>query len=146
MKEEAKSYRQENALILKQKANNIFSGIKMFFVNMIEEVKLYREERKQNKELDAKLKEEENLVDEEYIKMIEELKEQQRKAKESIREEHNQTKVEQQHQQGTDRAAGFRNQMAEMAKTEDTAIETTTAQDEPTQEQPQVIIQNDGAR
>lgn len=113
--ENAKNSISKNALILKQKMN-IFSRIGLFFSNMMEEAKLHRDERKQNSELDAKLKEEEKAMDEEYRKRMKELREEQRKSKEELREEHNRSKEEQQQQQSSDRAADFRAQMEQMAK------------------------------
>lgn len=107
--------REEKSLIIKQKMN-IFSRIGEFFNNMIEEAKLYREERKQNKELDAKENEEEAALDEEYAKKIEELKREQEERRAALREKQDESRAQQNQQQNSDRAAEFRAQVEQMAK------------------------------
>lgn len=107
--------REEKSLIIKQKMN-IFSRIGEFFNNMIEEAKLYREERKQNKELDAKEDEEEAALDEEYAKKIEELKREQEERRAALREKQDESRSQQNQQQNSDRAAEFRAQVEQMAK------------------------------
>ena len=107
--------REEKSLIIKQKMN-IFSRIGEFFNNMIEEAKLYREERKQNKELDAKENEEEAALDEEYAKKIEELKREQEERRAALREKQDESRAQQNQQQNSGRAAEFRAQVEQMAK------------------------------
>lgn len=119
--------KEEKALIVRQKFN-IFSRIGNFFKSMIDEVKLYREEKNQIKDLKEKQREDASMIDDDFERKMQELKEEHEKAKQELREKQQKEKENRQNQLGKDTAADFRKQMAEMGKTE---------QDVPTPQEPQ---------
>lgn len=109
--------KEEKALMIRQKFN-IFSRIGNFFKTMLEEAKLYRQEKNQIRDLKTKQKEDEKLVNEEFARRMQELKEEYEKEKQGLRESQQKEKEEQQTQSSKDIAADFRKKMAEMGKTE----------------------------
>lgn len=126
---------EEKSLVFKQKFN-IFSRIGDFFRNLTGQVKEYREEKRQMKDLTTRQKEDEIAIEEEFERRMEELKEEHEKAKQEIRDRHQGERGEQQSQLGQDTAANFRKQMAEMSKgqnadvTQDTSSQSTPQQDQ----------------
>ena len=113
--------REEKSLIIKQKFN-IFTRISNFFKNMVEEAKLYREEKKQMKDLRTKQREDESVIDEDFNRKMQELREQHEKAKQQMHDNQKGERESQQSQLGQDTAASFRKQMAEMSKGENTGV------------------------
>lgn len=121
--------REEKALVLKQKFN-IFSRIGNFFKNMTEEIKAYREEKKEIKELKYEQDEQLDKLDEIYERKMQELKEQYEKRKEEIKEIHKEERAEKQGELGKDKAESFRQKMVDMAKGEDEDTPTISEKDE----------------
>lgn len=109
--------KEEKSLVIRQRLN-IFTRIGDFFKGIVQEAKLYREEKAQIKDLRVKQKEDESVIDEEFNRKMQELREEREKAKQQLRESQRGERENQQNQLGQDTAADFRKQMAEMGKTE----------------------------
>ena len=132
------SKREETTMVLKQRFN-IFTGIKTFFTTLVEQVKSYREEKRQLKELDSQQKEDEKTIEEEYEKKMEEATEQYEKKMEELREEEQKAKEEKRlkRQQELDRkdfAADFREQLSQMGISREPEEPQT---EKPVQEKPE---------
>lgn len=134
--------REETALALKQKFN-IFSRIGNFFRNMVEEVKLYRQEKNQIKELKEKQLEDVSAIDSDFERKMQELKEEHKKAKQELRESHQKEREEQQSQSGKDTAADFRKQMSEMAKEKEGEVSQISPTTDTREEISETIIEEE---
>ena len=90
---------------------------------MSEEIKAYREEKQEIKDLKMEQLEEEDRLEDDFERKMQELKEEYRNAKEGLKEKHKDEREEKQSQLGKDKAAAFRERIGQEAKTEDVETE-----------------------
>ncbi len=118
--------KEEKSLVLKQKFN-VFSKIGDFFKNMSEEIKAYREEKRELKGMKETYKFEMNEIDDEYEKQMEELKERYKAEKEKMKEKQKEEMQNKQNELGKDKAVAFRERIGQEAKVEEPQTEAPSA-------------------
>ena len=99
--------RRETSLIVARKLN-IFSRIGNFFKNMSEEIKAYREDKAEIKDLKNAQIEDMEILDEEYEKRMQELREEYESQKKILKEEHKAELNEKNEELGRSTAESFR--------------------------------------